>query len=98
MLSPQVKFLGQIPNVDVIRLMKVCDYFIMPSTNVVFDLVILEALAAGITILASSEGGNKEIIIDGKNGYLIANKSEMDVINIILNKKRSQLIWILVSL
>lgn len=87
-VNPQVKFLGQIPNVDVIRLMKVCDYFIMPSTNVVFDLVILEALAAGITILASNEGGNKEIIIDGKNGYLIANKSEMDLINIILNKKK----------
>ena len=86
-VSPQVKFLGQIPNVDVIRLMKVCDYFIMPSTNVVFDLVILEALAAGITILASSEGGNKEIIIDEKNGYLIEDISETNISRYIIENK-----------
>ena len=87
-VSSQVKFLGQIPNEDVIRLMKVCNYLIMPSTKIVFDMVILEALATGITVIASNEGGNKEIIKDGENGYLIEDKSGNEVINIILDKKK----------
>ncbi len=43
----------------------------MPSERVVFDIVILEALACGITVVVSSNGGNLEIIEDGINGHLI---------------------------
>lgn len=84
-INQQIKFLGQIPNDDVIRLMKVCDYLIMPSTRVVFDMVILEALAAGITVIASDEGGNREIIRDDENGYLIENMRENKLFKILNN-------------
>ncbi len=70
-VSNQIRFLGQIPNETVIKLMKVCDFFIMPSERVVFDMVILEALAAGITVIVSNEGGNREIIKDKLNGFLL---------------------------
>lgn len=70
-LFNNVKLLGEISNEDVIMLMKSCDILIMPSEKVVFDMVILEALAAGITVIASNQGGNKEIIINNQNGYLI---------------------------
>lgn len=90
-ISSQVKFLGQIPNNDVIRLMKVCDYLIMPSTRVVFDMVILEALAAGITVIASNEGGNKEIIKNGENGHLIGEISEKEISSCIVEKPSMKL-------
>lgn len=70
-LVNDVKFLGAISNKDVIKLMKSCDILIMPSEKVVFDMVILEALATGITIIASNQGGNREVIINNQNGYLI---------------------------
>jgi len=63
----------------------------MPSERVVFDMVILEALASGLPIIASDEGGNREIISDGKNGYLLKNNSAKHiaiVISTIIDKRK----------
>lgn len=68
-----VIFLGQLPNNDVIKLMKKIDIFIMTSEKVVFDLALLEALACGASIFVTENGGNKEIIRDGYNGYFFDN-------------------------
>jgi glycosyltransferase involved in cell wall biosynthesis len=70
-IENNVIFLGKIPNDDVIRLIKATDLFIMTSKKVIFDLVVLEALACGACCVVSNDGGNKEIIKDGENGYLI---------------------------
>jgi glycosyltransferase involved in cell wall biosynthesis len=43
----------------------------MTSEKVIFDLVVLEALASGACCVVSNDGGNKEIIKDGVNGFLI---------------------------
>ena len=78
-ISNNVKFLGQIPNTDVIKLMKVCDIFLMPSERVVFDMAILEALVCNIPILASKEGGNIEIIKDKINGMFLHVLDEFEI-------------------
>ena len=70
-LQSDVKFLGKLPNEDVIKLLKSTDILIMTSEKVIFDLVVLEAMAAGTCCVVSNEGGNKEIITDGENGFLI---------------------------
>lgn len=70
-LSGHVQFLGLIPNTDVIGFMKVCGCFVLTSTNVIFDLVVLEALACGTAVFVSDDGGNREIIKHGSNGYLV---------------------------
>ena len=56
---------------DVIKLLKVSDIFFMASEKVIFDLIVLEALASRTCCFVSDEGGNKEIIKNGENGYLI---------------------------
>lgn len=66
-----ILFLGKTKNDDVLRLLKATDIFIMTSEKVIFDLVLLEALACGSCCVVSNEGGNKEIITDDENGYLI---------------------------
>ncbi|MGD8778523.1 MAG: glycosyltransferase family 4 protein [Ignavibacteria bacterium] len=87
-LHDRVFIIPSLPNNEIINLMKICDYFIMPSERVVFDLVILEALACGATVIASNNGGNKEAITNGYNGYLINEFSVDRVIEIIKNKKK----------
>ena len=84
-LKDSVKFLGNLSNNKVIGIMKCCDIFLMTSEKVIFDLVILEALAAGICVMASNDGGNKEIINDGFNGYLFELNNMQDLISKILN-------------
>lgn len=78
-LGDNVKFLGQIPNTDVIKLMKVCDIFLMPSERVVLDMSILEALVCKIPILASKEGGNNEVIKENINGKFLDVLDEFEI-------------------
>ena len=59
-IGENVKFLGKIKNEDVISLLKDSDYLLQPSERVIFDYVILEALACGTTVIASNEGGIKK--------------------------------------
>jgi spore coat protein SA len=48
------------------------DCLVCPSQkHEAFGLVIVEAMAAGIPVIASQIGGIKEIIQHGKNGFLI---------------------------
>jgi len=72
-LEKNVRLLGVLNNDEVISLLKWAKYFIMASEKVVFDIVVLEAIAAGCCVIVTDDGGNKEIISDGYNGYLVKN-------------------------
>lgn len=80
-ISENIKFLGKIKNEDVITLLKDSDYLLQPSERVIFDYVILEALACGITVIASDIGGNKEIITHNENGYLLKELNPESIAN-----------------
>jgi glycosyltransferase involved in cell wall biosynthesis len=42
-----------------------------------FGMVMIEALAAGTPVIAFPEGAAPEIVIDGENGFLVADEKEM---------------------
>lgn len=48
------------------------DLFLFPSLSETFGNVIIEALAAGLPVVAYAEGAAHEHLIDGVNGYCIA--------------------------
>jgi glycosyltransferase involved in cell wall biosynthesis len=48
------------------------DLFPFPSLSETFGNVILEALAAGLPVVAYAEGAAREHLVDGVNGYCIA--------------------------
>lgn len=52
------------------ELMNCFDVFIMPSRSETFGLVIIEAMASGLPVIAVKSGGVPEIIEDRKNGLL----------------------------
>jgi glycosyltransferase involved in cell wall biosynthesis len=42
-----------------------------------FGMVMVEALACGTPVIAFPEGAASEIVLDGQNGFLVANETEM---------------------
>jgi len=96
-LTENIEFLGNISNSDVIRIMKSSDLFIILSQKVIFDMVLLEAIACGIPVIASNDGGNKEIIKNGVNGFLVNKSNLEEIVNKIVecnkrNLKNSQIL------
>lgn len=54
---PRWHELGYISNVK--DVMKICDVYVLPNRETYFDIVMLEALRAGMIVLMSETGGNK---------------------------------------
>lgn len=66
----KINFLGRISRDDVMDVLQDTHIFIMISTNEVFGLVYLEAMAASCLTIASKDGGVDGIIKNNLNGYL----------------------------
>ncbi len=65
----QTRFLGvtdQIPD-----LLNAADAYLMSSAWEGMPIVLLEAAASGLPIVATDVGGNREVVIDGKSGLLV---------------------------
>ncbi|RMV39983.1 Glycosyl transferase, group 1 protein [Pseudomonas savastanoi pv. phaseolicola] len=61
-IGPQVLFLGQVP--DARRYFKAFDVFALSSDHEPFGMVLLEAMVAGVPLVATSCGGAKEVVED----------------------------------
>ncbi|ULO07296.1 glycosyltransferase family 4 protein [Paenibacillus sp. 19GGS1-52] len=71
-LGVSVSFLGNVAHEEIHGLYQAADCFVCPSQrHESFGLVNVEAMATGLPVVASSNGGIKEIIISGHNGYLV---------------------------
>ncbi len=71
-LGVSLSFLGNVAHEDIHTLYQVADCFVCPSQrHESFGLVNVEAMASGLPVIASSNGGIREIIISGHNGYLV---------------------------
>ncbi len=69
-ISDRVEFLGI--RRDVPELMNAADAYVMSSAWEGMPLVLLEAHASGLPVVATNVGGNSEIVIDGKTGFLVS--------------------------
>jgi glycosyltransferase involved in cell wall biosynthesis len=68
-VADRVLFLGH--RTDVPDLLAAADVFVLPSSNEGLPLALLEATAAGIPVIASDIGGNRDIVTDGETGLLV---------------------------
>ena len=67
----RIKFTGFIPDSDVLDLMLSSDLMTIPSIYEPFGVVALEAMAAGLPVVASDLDGLAEIIKHEENGILV---------------------------
>jgi glycosyltransferase involved in cell wall biosynthesis len=68
-LMDAVRFLGDRSDVD--RLLRGLDIFALSSLSEGYSVALLEACAAGLPIVATDVGGNREIVRDQNNGLLV---------------------------
>jgi len=69
-LTGLVQLLGNVN--DVPFYLHQADVFLHPAIYEPFGLVLLEAMAAGLPVISLDGGGNRDILVDGKNGFLIS--------------------------
>ena len=70
-LGQRVRFLGRQSRVAVADAMRACSIFVLPSRNEGLGCVYLEAMACGKPVIACRGQGIDEIIVHGRNGWLI---------------------------
>lgn len=68
-LEGAVRFLGV--RRDVPEIMSAADGYLMSSAWEGMPMVLLEAAAAGLPIVATAVGGNHEVVGDGESGFLV---------------------------
>ena len=71
-LTDRVYFAGHQSKEEAFALMSACDIFVLNSTYEGFPHVVLEAMCAGLPVVATAAGGTPELVRDGENGILIA--------------------------
>jgi glycosyltransferase involved in cell wall biosynthesis len=68
-IAENVVFLGWCD--DVARVLSQTDVFALPSYNEGLPRSILEALAMGVPVVATSAGGTEELVRDGETGHVV---------------------------
>jgi glycosyltransferase involved in cell wall biosynthesis len=56
---------------DVPALMRLCSVVVLPSRREAFGRVLIEAMAAGVPVVATAVGGIPEVCVDGVTGLLV---------------------------
>jgi glycosyltransferase involved in cell wall biosynthesis len=65
-------FLGPQPNTKLPSYYSASDIFITASPKESFGLTVLEAMACGLPVVGTSEGGVGELILDNETGFLVS--------------------------
>lgn len=70
-VEEHVKFFQHLDQDELARYYSAADVFACPSRYEPFGLVIVEALACGTPVIATTKGGPREILTEGVDGFLV---------------------------
>lgn len=70
-LGDRVRWLGRLDDAALAQAYAASDALVVPSQYEGFGIVYLEAMAAGLPVIASTAGAAGEIVTDGVDGYLV---------------------------
>lgn len=70
-IGKYVVFTGKIPNQELVNFYGACDAFLFASKTETQGIVLLEAFAAGLPVIAVDASGVRDLVEDMRNGFLI---------------------------
>jgi len=72
-LDSQVTFITDFPYCDKSAIYSAADIFVSPADNIqeTFGIAIVEAMAAGLPVVASDWSGYRDLVVDGETGMLV---------------------------
>lgn len=90
-LSNQFELVGTIDDMN--HFYRSLDLYINTSIHEGIPMTVLEAMAHGVPVVACAVGGNKEIIEDGRNGFLVFERDPKLLAEKCLHLKRNDSLW-----
>ncbi|MFA0783568.1 glycosyltransferase family 4 protein [Fervidibacter sacchari] len=78
-IRDKVHFVGAQPHERIVLWMNAGDVFCLPSRKEGFGAVLIEALACGTPVVATSVGGIPEIVTDGRVGRLVRSRDPKEL-------------------
>ncbi len=80
-IAKRTFFLGE--RSDVPSLLKLMDAFVLPSTSEGMPNALMEAMAAGVPVIATNVGGVPELVVDGETGRLVSPQDEREMADVL---------------
>lgn len=84
-----VNFLGQVKHPE--KHLKMADIYVHAATSEPFGLVLIEAMASGLPVITTDGGGNRDIIINGYNGFMIPERDPKAFLKKIIELRKADL-------
>jgi glycosyltransferase involved in cell wall biosynthesis len=81
-VQDQCQFLGSVENVE--EFLWKSDVYVHAAKSEALGLTLLEAMAAGLPVVTLDGGGNRDLMMNGKNGYLIEKQNPKEFADRIL--------------
>ncbi len=76
---------------------RAADIFIMLSLFDTFGMVVLEAMAAGLPVIVSPNVGAKDLVVEGKNGFVLPSAQDVDAAADRILQLRDPVRWMAMS-
>lgn len=74
-MGSRVRFHGWCKQEELLPILAQAHIFINPSRHEGMPNAVLEAMASGLPVIASKIAGNEDLVVNGKNGFLVKNEN-----------------------
>jgi len=78
-MKDRVRFLGYVPHKEMPKYLHVSDIFVRPSLSEGFGNSFVEAMAAGLPVIATPVGGITDFLVDGETGLFCEVKNPRSI-------------------
>jgi glycosyltransferase involved in cell wall biosynthesis len=81
-ISDKTVFLGA--RKDIPELLHIFDVFALPSLSEGMSVTLIEAMGAGVPVVATRVGGNPEVVKDQETGYLVESDNDQEMADMLI--------------
>ena len=77
--SESVRLAGFVPAPELANQMRQASVFVLPSLHEGFGLVLLEAMASGVPVIATQNSGAPDCVTEGEDGFVVQPRSVEEI-------------------